>query len=128
MPYTGGPCWKSFYNYNILEEQWNSFPSSGAAAVFSEVFSTYNPSGNPVVEMPTTIYGSPDPTSNNGLRIKGASGYVPWNSSLSSGSTSEYDERNCPNANCPYSPAYYISNFYNYYKVEGYGACGSGGC
>ncbi len=129
-----GSCWISFYNYNYAEAEYDGFPTSGAPTVAGEVYSPYCGSwscgsGNAVVEMPTTIFGSSDPSTNNGLRIDGANGYVPWNTSLSSGSTSAYDERNCPNTgNCPHSPAYTVSNFNNYYKVETYGACGSGGC
>lgn len=126
-----GPCWKTYYN-GYFEGQWNSggnasngYPASGAAGIGSEVSSTYMAPGDPVVEMPTTIYGSSSP-STTGLRIKGASGYVSWNTSLPSEYTSQYDERNCPQAgNCPFSKPYYISNFNNFYYVEGYGQCGS---
>ncbi len=131
----GGGCWVSIYNGN-KEAYWHTggtpnsaddFKTSGGPVVGSEISSTYNSSGDPIVEMPTTVYGSSDP-STTGLRIKGANGYVSWNTSLPSGYTMLYDERNCPDSGqnpvCPNSPKpTYISNFYNYYKVEGCDSC-----
>lgn len=133
-----GPCWKSYYN-GAFEAQWNSggsgynsYSNSGGAAVGGETMQNNNyPDGDPQVEMPTTVYGSASPNSQNGLQIKSANGYVVWNTSLPSDYTSEYDERYCASGTdgpCPKSPPYAVSNFHNYYQLESYGACGSGGC
>jgi hypothetical protein len=126
-----GACWKSYYN-GSLEAQWNSggtgynsYAANGGGAVAGETEQNNNdPLGDVSVELPTTIYGSSSPSSADGLQLKGANGYVVWNNSLSSDYTAEYDERNCPTSGpgtaCPRSSAFYVSNFYNYYKLETY--------
>jgi hypothetical protein len=73
--------------------------------------------------MPATLYGYSNPNTNNTLRIKGANGFVPWTSTLSSGQTNYYDERNgwpdCSTSGMPYC-AYYWFGVYNYnYYVYG---------
>ena len=124
--YPNSQCWEVFSNYsNLLRSLCGTYPTSGAPTVSSEVAnqgSQVDGQGPIPVEMPYTIYGSSSPTTNNGLRIKGANGYVPWYSNLSSGATSWYDERNCPNVTyCKYSQAYNVAEFGGPYKIEGYG-------
>lgn len=120
-------CWQAFDMYdNLLRSlcapgPW-SFPTSGAAIVASETCNCASPFGSgPQIEMPVTLFGSSNPNTNNGLRVKGANGYVPWTTSLSSGSTAYYDERNCPNASCVGSPAYWVSAFNPNYYFEAFG-------
>lgn len=107
-------CWYAYKNYNVFVRQDCTFPSSGVGVVSSEVYSF----DGTIVEMPTTIYGYSDPNTNNALRLNGANGYVPWTTALSSGETSDYDERYS-------SPDYWFSAFNLYYKFESYGQCGS---
>lgn len=109
-------CWYAYKSYNVLVRQDCTFPSSGVAVVSSEVYS----SNGVAVEMPTTFYGYSNPNTNNALRIKGGNGYVPWSGTLSSGETSDYDERSS-------SPDYWISTLspYNHYWFESYGQCGT---
>lgn len=120
--YSDVQCWEVFKGYSyLLRSECGTFPTSGAAQVGSEVNNHFTPGA--AIEMPYTIYGSSNPNTNSGLRIKGGNGYVAWTPSLSTGGTAAYDERNCPNPSyCPSpSPTYYVSAFYPSYMIEGYG-------
>jgi hypothetical protein len=109
-------CWYVYVSYNTLVDAMcsvsgGSVPGSGAASVFSEVHTHY--SGD-VVEMPLTYYGSSTPTTNTGLRIKGATGYQTWSTTLTTGSTGLYDERTT-------GLPYWISESANYYWFSAHG-------
>jgi hypothetical protein len=116
------PCWKSYWYYNIGTTYDLCAPvqSSGAAFAGGEAH-THLP--GTVVEMPVTVYGNSNPNTNNGLRIKGGNGYVPWTTSLSSYTTAYYDERyGAPGACAPSNQCFYwISEFNANYKLESYG-------
>lgn len=114
--------WEIFDQYNNLIRTIYFSWVSGAPTIAGEVCNCNQPPPIQEIEMPVTVFGSSNPYTNSGLRIKGANGYVPWTSSLSSYTTSWYDERYCPNDNCP-SPAvpYYASLFYSNYEFEAYG-------
>jgi hypothetical protein len=109
------------FDYSTTKETYCNLPTSGSPEVGSEVYT--NNGGS--VGMPVTVYGYSDPTTNNGLRIKGAAGWVPWNTSLSTGQTGYYDERyGQPGCNQPGDPPCLYYNIYyvgSYYKFEGYG-------
>lgn len=88
----GGGCWNTYWMYNVSTGGLCSpIPSSGEAWAGAEVH-THNQ--NTYVEMPLQYFGNSNPYTNNGLRIKGANGFVPWTTSLSSYYTSMYDEAN----------------------------------
>lgn len=106
--------WVLYTNYNVyVDEFCSTLPISGAPEAASEVHTHY--SGN-IVEMPVTVYGYSSPSTNNALRIKGAAGYVPWTLTLSSQSTSEFDERT---TSLPYWYSDLSPN--NYYWFKSYG-------
>jgi len=109
IEYAGSGCWHLYLDYSVLKETYCSLPGSGVPEAVSEVYSGDGSS----VSMPVTVYGYSDPNTNNALRIKGASGFVPWTSSLSSGQTGYYDERSG-------QPAYWFGVFNYNYKVDGY--------
>lgn len=115
----GDKCWYEYFNYSTLEDslcsvQGGPIPGSAAMEATSEVWS-----GNGgTIEMPKTVYGYSSPGTNSTLRIKGAAGWVNWTSSLSTGGTIAWDERNT-------SPTYTLSVLVADYEIEGYGQCGS---
>lgn len=118
IEYASSGCWNLYLDYNSLKKTYCNLPSSGEPEVVSEI---YTADGSHVA-MPTTIYGDANPYTNNGLRIKGGNGFVAWLTTLSSGQTGYYDERNgqpgCDRASCLY---YYISYFNTFYHFLAYG-------
>lgn len=120
----GGGCWNTYWMYNVRTGGLCSpIPTSGEAWAGAEVHTHVD---DTIVEMPTTYYGNANPYTNNGLRIKGANGFVPWTNSLSSYYTSYYDEHNgAPGCGPPYNPKCTV--FYNYATVYANYRFGSGG-
>ena|GEM_PF-6423478 len=119
--YSASQCWDVFSGYNYLvRADCGTFPTSGDPSAGSEVNNRNSPTN--AIEMPYTYYGSTNPNSNSGLRIKGANGYEIWGTSLSSGTTNAYDERYCPNpTNCLATPNYIYSDLVpSYYYFDGY--------
>ncbi len=103
-------CWYVYFNYSTFENDTCTLPGSGVPVVASEVFSI----DGSVIEMPVTVYGNSNPNTNNGLRIKGAAGWVVWSATLSTGATSELDNSNQP-------VPYYLHTFNNHYYLKNYG-------
>lgn len=118
--YPSTAVWKVFDNYNHWLRDVTDMPTSGAPTISTEVFNGNTPGH--AVEMPLTTFGSSNPNTNAGMRIKGANGWVVWSTSLSSHYTTKYDESNCPNPTwCQSGPPVYGVPFYlsvynaNYY-------------
>lgn len=104
-------CWDIFNSYNnLLRALCGTFPHSGTAEAFSEVTNFY--AHNAATEMPYfAYYGSTNPGTNSGLRIKGPNGWEVWSNAPTSGLTDAYDERLCPNPSyCPNQPPYWYSD------------------
>lgn len=118
--------WKIYDNYNHWLRDVINLPASGTPTVSTEVYNGNTP--GLAVEMPQTTFGSSSPTTNAGLRIKGANGWVVWGTNLSSRYTTQYDESTCPNptwcsSGAPaYAVPYYLSMYYGNYYMAGYGA------
>ncbi|MEU8070340.1 MULTISPECIES: hypothetical protein [unclassified Micromonospora] len=111
VEFEGSGCWRAYYNYNSLAERVCGLPNSMAASTSNEL---YNGTGRST-KMPRSTFGASDPNTNAALRIKGASGYQPWDSSLTKGGTILKDERGS------FCPCYVNSPYAAYYHTVRYG-------
>jgi len=121
ITYAGSGRWNDYDHYNNLLAAFTGRPGSGEMRAGSEV--CCNDSSPGYVQMPYQYFGYSSPNTNNALRIKGGNGWVPWNATLSTGGTAQWDERNCPNPSyCPGSPAYTLQTLNADYYIKTYGA------
>jgi hypothetical protein len=111
-------CFNSYWQYNVYTNTICRY-SSGVMFAGSEAHT--HVSGT-IVEMPVTYYGSSTIGGNNELRIKGANGWVTWTTSLSSYTTSRYDESTgAPGCGNTCTVYYYLAEVHSYYYFEAYG-------
>ncbi len=120
ITYAGSGRWNDYDHYNNLLDAFTSRPGSGEMKTAAEVCCDNTSPGN--VQMPAQYFGYSSPNTNNALRIKGANGWVPWNATLSTGGTVQWDERNCPNPSyCPGFPPYTLLTLNADYYLKAYG-------
>lgn len=98
-------CWNSFYNYNVQAIEACGFPNSMSAQATNEL---YNLNSSNDTTMPRSVFGSSNPNTDAALRLRGASGWQPWGTSLEAGATMQNDKR----TGCP---CYYISSYHEFY-------------
>lgn len=96
-------CWEAYYDYNVLATLACGLPNSMAAAAVNEFYNYYAPSDT----MPRSVFGSTDPDTDAALRLRGATGWQPWDTTLEAGGTLQIDKRSCP--------CYYISSYQEFY-------------
>ncbi len=103
-------CWEVWLTYSggwVQEDC--SEPTTGEMVVTTEVASN---SGGFVTLSPAS-FGTSDPNTNQALRLHGANGWEPWDTTLTARYTERFDER--------YStPKYVVSNIKAYYYTEAY--------
>jgi hypothetical protein len=112
IQHMGNGCWQGYYNYNTAAGgQVCGLPRTMSAQAVNELA---NGSGNSTT-MPRSVFGSASPNTNQALRLMGANGYEPWDTSLLAGGTAVGDERTGS------APHYYVSAYNLYYRTLTYG-------
>ncbi len=127
VEFDGHSCFVAYWNYSTSTGSICStpnYPLPTSAAVWAASEAHTHISGT-IVEMPLTTYGNANPNTNNGLRIKGGSGWVAWTTAPNGHLTSFYDERNgapgCNIQNPGCTVYYYFSQLNSNYRFQAYG-------
>ena len=102
--------WRVYDYYNNLLQTISGLPSTGAASAFIEHF-RYS-AASPVPGSPEVEFGASSPNTNNAMRLLGAKGYEPWDTSLLAGGTEKFYDQG-ESTFVSYSPNYWFGAWFN---------------
>jgi hypothetical protein len=104
-------CWEVYLTYGggVSAYDCTGEPTTGAMYATTEMASV---SGS-VVPLAIAYFGTSDPNTNQALRLHGAAGWGPWNTTLTAYYTERFDERD-------YTPEYTESSIKDFWYIEAY--------
>jgi hypothetical protein len=83
IEYKGGGCWETFYNDTVSADFSCHYPISGSMSATNE---TGNGGTGTYSSMPESWFGSSTPNTNATMRLKGATGWADWASTVKTSS------------------------------------------
>ena len=105
-------CWETYLTYSgsLVLQDCTGEPATGSMWALLEVYinSGYQ------AHIPTYVFGTSNPNTNQAMRLHGANGWEPWDTSLTAQTTDSFDERTS-------TPTYVVSNYADYYYFLAYG-------